>query len=564
MAESKAARGLLRALVAGGSLPALPRGVSAADVADSARIQGLSGLLLEAAEADPSSWAGPLVADLVAWRRGALVRGLGQVALAARVLDLLAARGIRALPLKGVVLAEVAYDVESDRPMSDVDVLALERWPEAVAVLQDAGFTEFARGDHAWAFTDRATGTLVELHRSVSSCPGLFPLDADAVWERARPGRGQLPRVSSPEDLLVQLGLHAAFQHGLVLALVQWLDFRRVLERERIETDRLLTVARASRAEVPLAAALLVAAAVVAAPLPPTLLDRLGESLPPGLSRWLGPRLEHPLAFVHPETTDLARVRWELMAGRRAELVWRTLAVPGGPGDEEGVGARAAGMLRRAGRLGRARLARPQSLLVDGAGRAAPPPEGALQGPSRPAAGCLGQGHELASAVSLAGPNRPAVGGPDRGDEPVVATVSLGEEVLRDGLAAFPWVRLTVTGQCMEPALADGAKVRLVAARRRRPRLGDVVLARGRDGLRLHRLVWGPPLALPGMRWRTKADRGRLLDPPLDPSEILATVVAVEEHPKARSRRPGKAAWSLARGVLARWRLGAPTMEVTP
>jgi hypothetical protein len=146
----------------------------------------------------------------------------------------------------------------------------------------------------------------------------------------------------------------------------------------------------------------------------------------------------------------------------------------------------------------------------------------------------------------------------------VVATVSLGEEVLRDGLAAFPWVRLTVTGQCMEPALADGAKVRLVAARRRRPRLGDVVLARGRDGLRLHRLVWGPPLALPGMRWRTKADRGRLLDPPLDPSEILATVVAVEEHPKARSRRPGKAAWSLARGVLARWRLGAPTMEVTP
>jgi len=519
MAESKAARGLLQALVAGGSLPALPRGVSAADVADSARNQGLSGLLLAAAEADPSSWAGPLVADLVAWRRGALVRGLGQVALAARVLDLLGARGIRALPLKGVVLAEVAYDAESDRPMSDVDVLALERWPEAVAVLQDAGFTEFARGDHAWAFTDRASGTLVELHRSVSSCPGLFPLDADAVWERARPGRGQLPRVSSPEDLLVQLGLHAAFQHGLVLALVQWLDFRRVLEREAVETDRLLTVARASRAEVPLAAALLVAEAVVAAPLPPTLRDRLGDSLPPGLSRWLGPRLEHPLAFVHPETTDLARVRWELMAGRRAELVWRTLAVPGGPGEEEGVGARAAGVLRRAGRLGRERLARP---------------------------------------------NRPAVGGPDRGDEPVVATVSLGEEVLRDGLAAFPWVRLTVTGQCMEPALADGAKVRLVAARRRRPRLGDVVLARGRDGLRLHRLVWGPPLALPGMRWRTKADRGRLLDPPLDSAQILATVVAVEEHPNTRSRRPGKAAWSLARGVLARWRLGAPTMEVTP
>ena len=219
MAESKGARGLLQALVAEGPLPPLPPGVSAVDVADSARTQGLSGVLLKAAEAAPSSWAGPLVADLQAERRGALVRALGQVALAGRVLGLLEARGIRALPLKGAVLAETVYDVESDRPMSDVDVLALERWPEAVAVLQEAGFTEFARGDHAWAFTDPASGILVELHRSVSSCPGLFPLDPDAVWERSRPGRGQLPRVSAPEDLLVQLGLHAAFQHGLVLSL---------------------------------------------------------------------------------------------------------------------------------------------------------------------------------------------------------------------------------------------------------------------------------------------------------------------------------------------------------
>jgi hypothetical protein len=146
----------------------------------------------------------------------------------------------------------------------------------------------------------------------------------------------------------------------------------------------------------------------------------------------------------------------------------------------------------------------------------------------------------------------------------VVATVSWAEEVLRDGLAAFPWVRFTVTGRCMEPALAEGAKVRVMAASRRRPRLGDVVLARGRDGLRLHRLVWGPPLALPRTRWRTKADRGRLLDPPLDPWDILGTVVMVEGHPKTRSRRPGQAAWSLVRGVLARWRLGAATAETAP
>ncbi len=361
MPESKAARGVLRALVAGGSLPALPAGLSPEDVAESARLQGLSGLLLKAAEADPSSWAGPLVPGLAAARRGALVRALRQVALARRVLDLLAAEGIRALPLKGALLCETVYDVESDRPMSDVDVLALERWPEAVAVLQDAGFTELARGDHAWAFRDPASETLLELHRSVSSCPGLFPLDPDAVWGRTRPGRGQLPRLPAPEDLLLQLALHASFQHGLVLSLVQWLDFRRVLEREGIDSERLLAAARASRAEAPLAAALLVAEAVVAAPLVPTLRETLRAWLPRGLDRRLAPRQKTPLSFVHPEPPDLARVRWELLAGRRAELVWRTLVLPVAPGEAQTGPARAAGALARAVRLLRAQRARPRA-----------------------------------------------------------------------------------------------------------------------------------------------------------------------------------------------------------
>jgi hypothetical protein len=519
MAESKA-RGLLQALAAGGVLPALPAGLAPEEVARAARLQGLSGLLLAAAEAQPSSWAGPLVAGLAAERRVALVRALGQVVLAGEVMGLLEQSGIRALPLKGVVLAETVCDVESDRPMSDVDILALERWPEAVAFLERAGFVEFARGDHAWAFRAPASETLVELHRSVTSCPGLFPLDPDAVWGRARPGPRTLPRLPASEDLLVHLALHASFQHGLVLSLVQWLDFRRVLEREAMDHERLRDAARASRAEAPLAAALLAAEAVVAAPLGPALRETLLPSLPRGLQRWLGPRLSSPLAFVHPEPPDLARVRWELMAGRRAALLWRTLVVPAAPGETAAGPRRAARTLARGARL------------VRESGRH-PPGDDAADGDA-------GTGRALPPEVPFR------------------------EEVLRDCLAFFPWVRLTVSGRCMEPALPEGARVHLVHARRRRPRLGDVVLLRGRDGLRLHRLVWGPPLAPPGTRWRTKADRGRLLDPPLDPSEVLATVVAEEEHPEARSRRPGTAAWSLLRGLLARLRLGAPAAEATP
>jgi hypothetical protein len=347
MAESKAARGLLQGLVADGSLPPLPPALTPEVVAETARAQGVAGLLLKAAEAEPSSWAGPLAASLAEERRAILVRTLGQIEIAARAMSLLAAQGIRALPLKGAVLAETVYDVESDRPMSDVDVLALERWPEAARILQDAGFAEFTQGDHAWVCSDPASGGLLELHRSVTSCPGLFPLDSDALWERSRPGGGQLPRRPSAEDLLVQLALHAAFQHGLVLSLVQWLDFRRVFEREDVDTPRLLAVAGASRAEVPLLASLLVAEAVVAAPLPSALRDALAPHLPRGLQRWLGPRLGDPLAFVSPAPAAHARIRWELMAGRRAELVWRTLVVPGGPEGEKRLPARVAAALGR-------------------------------------------------------------------------------------------------------------------------------------------------------------------------------------------------------------------------
>ena len=129
-----------------------------------------------------------------------------------------------------------------------------------------------------------------------------------------------------------------------------------------------------------------------------------------------------------------------------------------------------------------------------------------------------------------------------------------GEELLRDCLAEFPHVRLTVTGRCMEPALAHGEKVQLVSASRRRPRLGDVVLSRQKEGLRLHRLVFGPPLAPPGSRWRTKADRGRLLDPPLDAGDVLASIVSVDGRPAARPRRTLRALASLARALAARLR----------
>ena len=517
MGESKA-RALLRDLVATGELRAPAEDIPLGVLAQTAVDQGVGSLLLAAIERDRPGWAGPVAERLSARRRADLVRTLGQVALAARALALLDGRGLRALPLKGAVLAESVYDVESDRPMSDVDLLALERFPEAKGALQDAGFEEVARADHAWAFRDPGGSGIVELHRSVVSAPGLFPLDADGLWARRRAGRGQLQALPAPEDLLLQLALHAAFQHGLVLSLVQWLDFRRVLEREPLDAGRLLALAAAARAEAPLAAALAAAEAVVAAPVPAAL--RL--PLPGGLRRFLAPRLASPLGLVAPSVPALSRVRWELLAGRRTELLWRTLVQPETPGGDARLPARLAFALGRGLRLARG------------------------QAPEVP----------LAAVHDLGLPPPPA-----EGDDP--REVAFGEELLRDCLSSFPHVRLTVTGRCMEPALAHGEKVRLVGAARRRPRVGDVVLARQKDGLRLHRLVWGPPLAPSGSAWRTKADRGLLLDPPLAAADVLASVEAVEGRARARPRRAGRALVSLVGGIAARLRMG-PRAEAAP
>jgi hypothetical protein len=263
-----------------------------------------------------------------------------------------------------------------------------------------------------------------------------------------------------------------------------------------------------------------VAEAVVAAPVPAA----LRRSLPPGLRRWLLPRLASPLGFVSPCEPDTVRVRWELLAGRRAELLWRTLVLPETPEGDERLPARVVFALGRALRLARR------------------PPREALLAPA--------EVHDLGPpAVAEAG-----------------AEVPFGEELLRDCLASFPHVRLTVTGHCMEPALLHGDKVRLVGVSRRRPRVGDVVLARQAEGLRLHRLVWGPPLAWKSASWRTKADRGRLLDPPLLAGAVLASVDAVEARSGTRPRSTLRALLSLARGVASRLRLGAKAArtEVLP
>ena len=296
-----------------------------AELTSVAASQGLSARLYRAIDGAAEAWPVELREAVRDAGRAGLVRGLTQLDVAARVASLLHAHGLRSLPLKGCAVAEWLYDSPAERSMSDVDVLCLDDWQGARQLLERHGFLEQEEADHAVSLRDPTAGVIVELHRSVTSCPGLFPVDAGGLWARSRePGDGR-PRRPAPEDLLVQLALHATFQHGLVLTLGQYLDFRQLFERCALDPGLVLASARAARAERLLAPALAMARALAGAVVPPALGEWAEAQLSRRQRRWLRGALRDPLRYVAPAPAALAQARWVMLQGRRAELLKRTV-----------------------------------------------------------------------------------------------------------------------------------------------------------------------------------------------------------------------------------------------
>ena len=296
-----------------------------ADLTSVAISQGLAARLCRAIGGAAEAWPRELRAALLDAGRTGLVQSVTQLEAAARVVALLRAHGRRSLPLKGCALGEWLYDSPAERSMNDVDVLCLDDWGGARLLLDQHGFSLLEEADHAVSLRDPRTGVVVELHRSVTSCPGLFPLDAEGLWARSREAGDGLPRRPAPEDLLVQLASHATFQHGLVLSLGQYLDFRHLFERCALDLALVSAGARAARAERLIAPALALASALVAAPVPPELGEWAQAQLSARQRRWLRAALRDPLRFVAPAPAPLARIRWVMLQGRRPELLRRTL-----------------------------------------------------------------------------------------------------------------------------------------------------------------------------------------------------------------------------------------------
>jgi hypothetical protein len=318
----------LRDWVVAGELPSPLDDHGAVAFVAAAERQGMAPLLDEELVRARPAWAPAVAERLRSAHRASLAISLQQLAAAARVLQLLGGAGVKALPLKGVAVAEALYDSPAHRPMADVDVLVLEGWDVAVEALSVHGYTLFLQADHAHGFVDPATGDSIELHHSVTSCPGLLRFHGAGLWERRREGGGLVEWIPGVIDGLLVLASHVAFQHGLAARLSQYLDLRRILERDAPDPDALLEAAEEAGVLSCLDLALQAARILAGAPVSEALNEQLSRRRTRGQRSLLARVRDEPERWLTPHSPALARVRWEACPERRGRLVALTLAPP--------------------------------------------------------------------------------------------------------------------------------------------------------------------------------------------------------------------------------------------
>lgn len=212
---------------------------------------------------------------------------------------------LEALLLKGTALDLLVYDEPWVVTSRDID---LSLRPTGPGWEKGKGREKEVR----WALYSHGVECDLEGHHDIT-LNGVLPLDFGRIWRDARPlsFRGQAAWVTSPEDLLVSLGVNACRKH--FFRLKSLFDLAETLRRGGpFDPVRLAAIVREGRCGAVVAAALLAARELLGADLPVEILPALGVSRPRAglLRRLVG-------AFR----------RWGSFAGRSPRLVGEALVV---------------------------------------------------------------------------------------------------------------------------------------------------------------------------------------------------------------------------------------------
>ncbi len=166
-------------------------------------------------------------APLAAFYRANAIWSLRVTAELIALLDRLEREGIRAMPLKGPVLADMVYGDAALREYGDLDVLVPEADARrARAVAEEMGYhleyppgpggeEGFVRNEAHYHLRNEQKQTVLEIHWRFAARRLLFPMRAETFWEHSQTVRFAGREVTIPERsvLLLFLAAHGA-KHG--------------------------------------------------------------------------------------------------------------------------------------------------------------------------------------------------------------------------------------------------------------------------------------------------------------------------------------------------------------
>jgi hypothetical protein len=172
-----------------------------------------------------------------------------------KLLRLLEAHGVAAIPYKGPVLATLAYGNVALRQFGDLDLLVHPQDADrAKALLWAQGYrwpdgrppARFPRLLKVYELVSPDGHVLVELHWALTSATFFFPLDSALLWTRLETvSLLETPvRSLAPEDLLLILCVHGAKHHWSRLG---WICDVAALLRVTPQLDWARCLAQASR-----------------------------------------------------------------------------------------------------------------------------------------------------------------------------------------------------------------------------------------------------------------------------------------------------------------------------
>jgi hypothetical protein len=213
-----------------------------------------------------------------------------------KLLELLQSHGIDAIPLKGPLLATVAYGNLALRQFDDLDILVrtqamlpardllIAQGYQPLVQLSDRQAASYLRSQYVYPFISGDGSTIVELHHDIRPRYFAFHLDPALLWTRAERlslGGRELLSLAN-EDLLLMLCVHGANHCWERLA---WIcDLAELLRAQpALDWPRLLQTARDSGGERMLLLGLLLARDLLGTALPALAAERIAAdaALPP-------------------------------------------------------------------------------------------------------------------------------------------------------------------------------------------------------------------------------------------------------------------------------------------